>query len=206
MRTIRLSRGRYTLVDAEDYERLNRYRWYWNPPKHRGAGWGYAFRKGRKKHGEPSTVMMHREIMGFSDGVCIDHINRNGLDNRKQNLRFADHQKNGFNRGKSRICLYTSRFKGVFRRTGAIKWTARIKFNGRHVELGTYREEEKAAAVYNFAARLFFGRYRCENPHVPELTLSEQWRIFGIAKRYVERYGWYVDTETYRSFFMQAAS
>ena len=132
----------------------------------------------------------------------IDHINLDSLDNRKENLRFADTQKNAFNRAKP-VMVCTSRYKGVFRRKHSNNWTARIKFNGRHVELGSYNNEEKAAAVYNFASHIFFGRYRHENDNVRELTQVEQRQIYRRAKRYIEKYGWYVNTETYRSFFWE---
>lgn len=204
MKTIPLTRGKYTIVDDEDYDRLMKHRWSWVPPSGSKSGKGYAVRKGSKRRGEPRTVQMHREIMHAPKGACIDHKNTNSLDNRKANLRFANVQENGFNRPKL-IMECTSSFKGVFKRKNSKVWTARIKFNGRHVELGTYKEEEKAAATYNFASRIFFGRYRYENPGVEELSFSEQYRIFKIAERYISRYGWYVDTETYRSFFMESA-
>lgn len=205
MKIIPLTRGKYTVVDDEDYERLMKHSWAWVPTNGSRVGKGYAVRKGNKKRGEPRTVQMHREIMNAPKGVCIDHINLNSLDNRKENLRFADAQQNGFNRRKPTVEC-TSRYKGVLRRKSESRWTARIKFNGRHVELGLYGSEEKAAAVYNFASRIFFGRYRHENEKVEELCLTEQKIVFEKAKRYIEKYGWYVDTETYRSFFMEKAS
>ena len=202
MKVIPLTRGKYTIVDDEDYERLMQHSWAWVPSTNSKSGMGYAVRKGSKRRGEPRTVQMHREILHAAEGTIIDHLNRNSLDNRKENLRFASVQKNAFNRSKP-VMKCTSRYKGVFQRKNKKYWTARIKFNDRHVELGSYEDEEKAAAVYNFASRIFFGRYRCENQGVEELTLSEQWQVFEKAKRYISKYGWYVDTETYRSFFME---
>lgn len=205
MKIIPLTRGKFTMVDDEDYDRLMKHSWAWIPATESRGSKGYAVRKGNKKRGEPRTVQMHREILHCNDGVIIDHINRNSLDNRKENLRYANTQTNAFNRNKP-IMPCTSVFKGVFQRKNDTKWTARIKFNGRHVELGKYTTEEKAAAAYNFASRIFFGRYRNENRGVEELSLTEQWRIFHISKRYIERYGWFVDTEVYRSFFQKEAA
>lgn len=201
MKVIPLTRGRFTIVDDEDYDRLIKYSWAWVPPRASQSGEGYAVRKGSKRRGEPRTVQMHREIMGLmkDEKIMIDHQNINSLDNRKENLRLANVQENAFNRPKP-IMKCTSKFKGVLRRKNKIKWMARIKFNGRHIELGSYASEEKAAAIYNFASRIFFGRYRHENEGVEELSLSEQMRIFNKDESYIERYGWYVDTETYRSF------
>lgn len=189
------------MVDDEDYERLMKHKWAWVPATGSRSSQGYAVRKGNKKRGEPRTIQMHREILHCNDDSFIDHINRNSLDNRKINLRYANTQTNSFNRTKP-VMPCTSVYKGVFQRKNDTKWTARIKFNGRHVELGKYILEENAASAYNFASRIFFGRYRNENNGVEELLLAEQQRIFNTAKRYIERYGWYVDTETYRSFFI----
>ena len=102
----------------------------------------------------------------------------------------------------SDIMPCTSVYKGVFQRKKHVPygiWTARIKFNDKHVELGTYPTEEMAAAAYNFASRIFFGEYRRENEGVEELPASTKQKLFEKAERYIERYGWYVDTEFYRS-------
>lgn len=201
MKVIPLTRGQFTIVDDEDYDRLVKHSWAWVPATGSRSSPGYAVRKGSKRRGEPRTVQMHREILHAPAGSTVDHINLNSLDNRKENLRYANIQTNSFNRNKP-IMKCTSVYKGVFMRgqpKGRPGWTARIKFNGRHVELGTFSTEEAAAGAYNFASRIFFGRYRHENPGVEELPQKEQDRIFQIAERYIERYGWYVDTETYRS-------
>ena len=207
MKVIPLTRGKYTIVDDEDYNRLLKHKWAWIPATDSKCGAGYAARKGNVRCGEPRTVHMHREILHAPDGVSIDHINLNSLDNRKANLRYADVQKNAFNRGKP-MMKCTSVYKGVFKRGNPKSrpgWTARIKFNGRHVELGVFKSEEMAAGAYNFASRIFFGRYRHENANVDELPIQEQIRIFKIAERYIKKYGWYVDTETYRSFHFEVA-
>ena len=157
---------------------------------------------GNKRRGEPRTIQMHREILNAPKGTIIDHINLDSLDNRKDNLRYANIQTNGFNRPKP-IMPCTSKYKGVLRRKNDNRWTARIKFNGRHVELGRYKTEEEAAAAYNFASRIFFGEYRHENNDVEELNAVRKNRLLEIAEGYIERFGWYVDTETYRYYFYQ---
>ncbi len=199
MKVIPLTRGKYTIVDDEDYDRLMEHSWAWAPATGSLSSPGYAVRKGSKRRGEPRTVQMHREILHAPNNIMVDHVNLDSLDNRKGNLRYANCQENGFNRPKP-IMDCTSIYKGVFQRKNHTRWAARIKFNGRHIELGEFDKEETAAAAYNFASRIFFGQYRHENAGVDELSAKGKQRILQIAERYIEKYGWYVDTETYRSF------
>lgn len=195
MKEIPLTRNATTIVDDEDYDRLMEHSWALNP-----EGRGYAVRKGSKRRGEPRTVQMHKEILEVPEGVQVDHINGNSLDNRKVNLRPASVQQNAFNRKKPNV-VCTSKYKGVFRRKNKKTWTARIKYNDRHVELGGgYPTEEYAAAAYNFASRIFFGKYRRENPDVPELCIEVQYALYLKCKRYMERYGWRLESGTYRWF------
>lgn len=199
MKEIKLTQGKVALVDDDDFDKINQHRWALNP-----QGKGYAVRKGNKRRGEPRTIHMHRVVMCAPDGVQIDHINGNSLDNRKENLRLVDTQRNAFNRKKPNVSC-TSQYKGVIRRKNSPSWHVRIKFNDRQIELGSYSDEAFAAAVYNFASRIFFGVYRRENTgsKIHELDESEQYSVYRKCKKYIERYGWYVDTDTYRSFYMR---
>ena len=197
MKTIELTRGAVAIIDDEDYERLVGDSWELNR-----QGRGYGVRKGRKGRGEPRTVHMHRAVLNAPAGVQIDHINGNSLDNRKCNLRYADTQKNAFNRKKPNVPC-SSKYKGVFRRKNRPSWYARIKYNDKHIELGVYPDEDLAAAAYNFASKVMFGEFRRENTgaEIPELSLSQKRRIFDRCKRRAEQQGWHVDTKTYRSFY-----
>lgn len=100
MKQILLTQGKVALVDDEDFERVNQYKWQYSP-----AGKGYAKRGKQIKLGfwkyKVITILMHRYIMGVENeprGVEIDHINRNPLDNRKANLRVCDRSINMRNR------------------------------------------------------------------------------------------------------------
>lgn len=190
MKEIELTRGMKAIVDDEDYERISQHSWALRPEIN-GQCVGYAVRKGSKKRGEPRTVSMHREILNVPKGVLIDHINRNSLDNRKCNLRVANTQKNAFNRKKPNVKC-TSIYKGVFQRKGQKSWSARIKYNDHHIELGRYKEEAYAAAVYNYASRLLFGEYRCENvdPAVPTtILLADMRKVEMKCEEHLRRYG-----------------
>ena len=82
MRKIKLTQGKYAIVDDEDYEYLNQWRWF---TFKNGYVW-YVARETTIDH-KRKCIYMHRLIMNAVNGECVDHINRNGLDNRKYNLR-----------------------------------------------------------------------------------------------------------------------
>lgn len=199
MKWIPLKPCGYALVDDEDYGYLSQYQWFVdmrNDEKYPGRGTLYAFRSSRKK----GKHIMHRVIMDAPDDVQVDHINGNGLDNRRSNLRFACTQTNAFNRRKPNV-ISTSQYKGVLQRPGTDYWLARIKYNDKHVELGRFSSEAMAAAAYNFASRIFFGEYRRENVDVPELPEDVKVGVYQRCEKKIEREGWYVDTPEYQNCF-----
>lgn len=133
-----------TLVDDDDWEWLSQ--WKWSVCK--GARNTYASR-GLVVNGKQTTIRMHVQILGRGDG-SIDHIDRNGLNNQRCNLRRCSRTENTWNASKHQQA--TSRFKGVVR-VADDRWTAYIKENNHRVNLGIYQTEELAAAAYNLAAR-----------------------------------------------------
>lgn len=97
----------------------------------------------------------------LADGLQVDHIDGDGLNNRVANLRAATNQQNQWNRrksSKSRSAI-SSRYKGVdFYKPGGV-WRARIRVNGRQLLLGYFRSEESAAEAYDAEARRHFGEF-----------------------------------------------
>jgi len=150
MREIPLTRGLVAIVDDADFDLVSRYKWYASPTN-KGRSF-YACRVatagGRKK-----TVRMHRVISGITDEACVDHINRNTLDNRRVNLRAATVTQNNHNRGVRGDVP----FKGV-RRNGK-KFRAQIMANGKLFRLGTFVSAESAALAYDEQAKNFFGEF-----------------------------------------------
>jgi len=127
---IELTRGKVALVDDEDYEELNQWKWYAHKSGSKRSKY-YACRaavRGEKEY----TLRMHRDILGLKpgDGKICDHINRNPLDNRRANLRVANHTINGRNRGIQ--SNNTSGYKGVHWEKARKKWMADIKIHLGH--------------------------------------------------------------------------
>ena len=143
---------RCALVDPQDAERVAAHKWRAFRPCPRGdrlilyagARMGKTF------------PYMHRFILGLTDPrVKVDHINHDGLDNRRCNLRIGTHQQNVFNRRPNKNA--SSRFKGVSWDSQNKRWRAGIKFNGRLHYLGLFADEVEAASVYDGAALTLFG-------------------------------------------------
>ena len=122
-------------------------------------------RYARGKIADPSgkrkqvPVLMHRVIIGAADGVQVDHINGNGLDNRRCNLRFATNTQNRWNTGKHRDnqCGYL----GVA--PDGNRWRARITNHGKRTHLGLYATPEEAARAFDAAARATRGEFAAVN-------------------------------------------
>jgi hypothetical protein len=151
---IPLTQGKVALVDAEDYEYLMQWKWYYLD--------GYAVRHCPR----PATglIRMHRTVlerMGFEDFEDSDHRDRNRSDNRRRNLRAVTHHQNNYNRSKQ--TNNTSGYTGVYWHRQVKKWCARLKVNGKYKHLGLFTDKEDAARVYNTAARMYHGEFSVLN-------------------------------------------
>ncbi|MEK6884406.1 MAG: HNH endonuclease [Nanoarchaeota archaeon] len=147
MKKIKLTQGKYALVDNEDFERLNQFKWCFNGR--------YAVRSiYNPKNKKWEIWYMHWSIIGKPPQKTeTDHINCNGLDNRKENLRIVTQNENRMNRGKQKN--NTSGFKGVAWYKDYKKWTARIMANGVSMYLGVFDDKNKAAKAYNDASKKY---------------------------------------------------
>jgi len=158
-RRIPLTRGKYAMVDADDYERLNKYKWL----AQQGQRTFYAMRRGRVgESGRGGMVWMHREIIKPANGMFVDHINHNGVDNRKSNLRAATRNQNMWNRRKG-TTKTRSKYKGLSLHNRKKPWSVRIKVNGESKFLGFFENEVEAAKAYDRAARKFHGEFAALN-------------------------------------------
>jgi hypothetical protein len=151
IRRIPLGRGQYALVDAADYEWLNRWRWHLHG--------GYAMRYERGKR-----IFMHRQILEAPKGVPVDHIDGNRAHNYRSNLRLCTGPENVRNTTKQ--AGTSSRFKGVYLDRQLGKWRAAIHCRGRCIYLGVFVDEVEAARAYDRAAVERFGVFA--QPNFPE--------------------------------------
>lgn len=149
----RKHRNEYAIIDDEDYELVSKYNW--NACFHGGSDYKYARSSGK------NMVSMHRVIMGVTDPkVHVDHINHNGLDNRKCNLRLCNNSQNQMNRKKASGC--SSIYKGVsyaISRNKKNPWLASIRINGKKKHIGHYATQEDAARAYNEMAQDIHGDF-----------------------------------------------
>ena len=149
---IPLTRGQFAIVDDEDYIWLNQ--WKWCAIK-REYTW-YAERRELKSI-SGKILRMHRVIIGARAGELVDHINGNGLDNRRTNIRICTHSQNLMNSSNKKNC--SSKFKGVYWHKKGRKWAAQIQMRGSYKYLGLFSSEIDAAIAYNNAAIENFGEF-----------------------------------------------
>lgn len=150
-RRIPLTRGKYAIVDPEDYEWLMKYKWHASDGR---GGNFYAVNRKMQK--------MHRLIMNAPKGKVVDHINRNGLDNRKANLRPATHTQNMWNNGQ-RVERFSSKYRGVSWHKRLKRWAAIISINGKPKTIGYFKDEVKAAKAFDKVAKELRGEFAVLN-------------------------------------------
>lgn len=159
MKKIELTKGHVALVDDEDFDRVNQFKWY---SSFNGRS-SYAKRRPwDKKEKKYFTLAMHRFIMKPEKDQLIDHINHNTLDNRKCNLRICNMTQNCANSLKPKG-ITSSKFKGVSWCKRDKKWICGIMINYKKIYLGRYDSEVESAQIYNNKAKELFGEFASLN-------------------------------------------
>jgi AP2 domain len=142
---IPLTRGMVAIVDVVDLPLVG------------GVKWHAAVRERGVVYAASTVGYMHRVILGLRPGdPGPDHIDRNGLNNRRANLRPADVSHNNAN---TRPRPGTSRFKGVSWDAQRGRWMAKVCVGGHQRALGRFDDEEEAARAYDAAALQAWGEY-----------------------------------------------
>lgn len=156
MKTIELTKGQVAMVDDECYERLSAMTWSASPS--RGT---YYARHTARINQRNVTVRMHRLILNAPENMQVDHINGNGLDNRRCNLRLCTQAENM--RNKRKRSKNKSGFKGVCWHRKIKKWQAAILGNGERRYLGYFVDPADAARAYDKAATELHGAFALLN-------------------------------------------
>lgn len=143
---VELTQGKVALIDAEDAALVNQYKWC--AVSNDGNWYAKAWVDGK-------TCYMHRLLLQPPEGTVTDHINGDGLDNRRSNLRACSHRINMVNRGADKGG--SSRYKGVNWHKSTSTWMARLMVKGRRIFLGRYKDEIEAALAYDKAALELLG-------------------------------------------------
>jgi hypothetical protein len=156
MKKLKLSQGKVALVDDEDYEWLNQWKWF----AHKDCNTYYAGRS-EKINGSRKQIWMHRAIMNTPVGLEVDHIDHNGLNNQRSNLRNCTQSQNHMNQSN----MGKSKYKGVsfFTKKKYKQVRANICVCGSPIYLGSFLTEEEAALAYNEAAKKYFGEFALLN-------------------------------------------
>jgi len=152
IRYLSLTRGKYAIVDAADYPALSKHKWFAQPTERGRTFYAARTHKGR-------AVSMHRQIMKPPKAMVVDHINGNGLDNRRCNLRICTQLQNSQNSRRRRPGK--SRYRGVFPRGD--KWQAAIQHDGKPLYLGLFDSEVEAALARDRKALELAGEFAVLN-------------------------------------------
>jgi hypothetical protein len=138
MKVIHCVSGEEVFVDDEDFEYLSQYKWYFHKSD------GYTYRNLEKKRNS-KRIAMHKELIECPLGYERDHINRNRLDNRRENLRVVTHKVNSRNR--KRPTNNTSGYMGVW--PCGKKFVAEIRYENQKYYLGIFENSLDAAKAYD---------------------------------------------------------
>lgn len=164
MKEIKLTRDKFALVDDEDYENLNQYKWTFHAQ-------GYAYNQSIL--GNKICVLMHRLITNAQKGQFVDHINHNKLDNRRENLRVCSQSQNGGNSIMSKN--NTTGYKGVSFDKKSQNYHAYIMLNRKRINLGRFDNAKDAAIAYDIKAKEIWGEFALIN--LPEASKDDTLRI-----------------------------
>jgi len=153
---IPLNQGKRAVIDADDLPRIVPYHWFAYHVR-QGDRWLAARteRSGDGKHAPVRTIWMHRVILDAPTGVDVTHLNGDGLDNRKRNLRTVTVVEKGA-RGRLRR-TNTSGYRGVSRHAQSGKWRAMLQHRGAKLHLGVFATREEAARAYDAKALALYG-------------------------------------------------
>jgi hypothetical protein len=156
---IMTAQGDWIVLDVEDFKRLKdkRFQTHYSTRGNTNYATHHYIKDGKK-----IVRRIHHYMLQPPEGYEVDHINHDGFDNRRENLRLATKNQNAWNATKTKRET-SSRYKGVCWEKSCNKWRTRIRQYGKKYSLGCYDFEDDAARAYNVAATKMFGEFACLN-------------------------------------------
>ena len=162
MKQIPLTKGKFAIVDDEDYPYLSRFNWVL-------SGSGYFAVRHVQQGKSKGMIYMHQLLIEATRGLSVVHKNNDGLDNRKENLGRASmsHWVQGKQWSKEKKDMCSSQFRGVSRRKKRKEtwknWSAQIMKENKYIHIGCFYTEKEAARAYNEKAKELFGEDAYQN-------------------------------------------
>lgn len=181
MKQIPLTQGKVALVDDQDFEYLNQWKWHIHSKSSIYASRSFNYKSAETGKWTCKQIFMHHIILPTPEGLFVDHINGNRLDNTRKNLRLCTIEENARN---SKACNNKGNPKGITWKPSLKKWEAKIRANKKTLYLGVYKEIEDAARAYDEAAKIYFGDFARLN------NVGELHKIYNPTRQ--------VKTSTYR--------
>lgn len=162
MLKIKLVNNNIYAIISECDSKLSNYQWYlskdgypitYNTPNNK-----IHYKYGKKMH--KLVIKLHGFNIGKSNNLVIDHINRNKLDNRIENLRICTAKENSYNKSKIKNTQYN--YKGV-KKNKDLSWSAIISKDKKVYTINNIDNEEDAAKIYDMMAEELFGIFASKN-------------------------------------------
>lgn len=150
MKEVQLTKGKVALVDDEDFELVSQYTWFADK---KGTNLYYAYNS-------VNSMYMHRLIMKTTDDLIVDHIDHNGLNNQKSNLRNCTYSQNLHHR---KFAPGITGYKGVTYNKRQNVYQAKMRYDGKYRHIGHFKTAIEAAEAYNKVATQWFGEFASIN-------------------------------------------